>query len=275
MNKIQKVIMFSSMTLIFTAMVGCGEKTNMALSSTKSAAEIVKIQQVKETSASSVNASVFTSSFEINDDNIKLNEGTKLLNVDGHVYVPIRFVAESFGATIDYDAESHKIIIKNKKLDLIDPDYKGIVVGNLILTKLGTKTRVTGHVSMLNIGNAKNKIKASLAFYNDNSELIGHVIINGDGIGVIPEIFVSEGLGDFRAYSTVNLHLDVLNNQITPKASTTLYESNKHKFTLNIPENWEGKYDITEYDNGVTFTDKANKTYGGLLFNIRAGDYGN
>ena len=222
-----------------------------------------------------IQALLFPASFEINGSNIGLNNDYKVLNVDGHAYVPIRLIAENLGATIDYDAESQKIFVKNKILDLTDPDYKGISVGNLILTKEGNNTKVTGQLKMEGVGSTKNTIAASLSFYNDKSEKIGDIAINGNDFGVESQTFVSEGSGDFRAYSAVNLHIGAVNNQIIPEAPSIVYENTKYNFTLRLPKSWEGKFDVEErvgeseaWPNSYNFIDKANKGYGGVIFTI-------
>lgn len=224
----------------------------------------------------SIQALLFPASFEINGSNIGLNNDYKVLNVDGHAYVPIRFIAENLGATIDYDAESEKIFVKNKILDLTDPDYKDISVGNLILTKDGNNTKVTGQLKMAGVGSSKNKIEAKLAFYNDKSEKIGDIAISGNDFGVESQTFVSEGAGDFRAYSAVNLRIGAVNDHIISELPSVLYENTKYNFTLKLPKTWEGRYEVEEKviesegfraDN-YNFIDKANKGYGGVVFTI-------
>ncbi|MFD0677242.1 MULTISPECIES: stalk domain-containing protein [unclassified Paenibacillus] len=222
----------------------------------------------------SIHALLFPAHFEINGSKISMNDEYKVLNVDGHAYVPVRFVAEQLGATIDYDQEQQKIFVKNRKLDLSDPDYNGILVGNLILTKNGSNTKVTGQLQIEGVGNTKNTVEATLAFYNDNSEKIGEVAIHGDDFGVDAQTFISEGLGDFRAYSTVNLHVGHVNGHIIPAVPSIVYENRKNNFTLHLPKSWEGKYDAVEtVDKAskfetITFIDIANKEYGGVVFSI-------
>lgn len=222
----------------------------------------------------SIQVLLFPAHFEINGSKISMNDEYKVLNVDGHAYVPVRFVAEQLGATIDYDQEQQKIFVKNRKLDLSDPDYNGILVGNLILTKNGSNTKVTGQLQIEGVGNTKNTVEATLAFYNDNSEKIGEVAIRGDDFGVDAQTFVSEGLGDFRAYSTVNLHVGHVNGHIIPVVPSIVYENRKNNFTLHLPKSWEGKYDAVEtVDKAskfetITFIDIANKEYGGVVFSI-------
>lgn len=222
----------------------------------------------------SIQAFLFPASFEINGSDIELNNDYKVLNVDGHAYVPIRFIAENLGGTIDYDVELQKIFVKNKTLDLTDPDYKGISIGNLILTKEGNNTKVTGQLKMEGVGSTKNMIGANLSFYNDKSEKIGDITINGNDFGVDSQTFVSEGSGDFRAYSAVNLHIGAVNNHIISEAPSIIYENTKYNFTLKLPKSWEGKYEVVDTVSSSSifesfgFIDKANKRYGGMIFSI-------
>jgi hypothetical protein len=219
----------------------------------------------------SIQALLFPASFEINGSNVALNNDYKVLNVEGRAYVPIRFVAENLGATIDYDAESKKVFVKNRTLDLTDPDYKGISVGNLILTKVGKNTKVTGQLRMEGVGNSKNMIGANLSFYNDNSEKIGEVAITGNNFGVESQVFMTYGSGDFRTYSTVNLHIGAVNNNIISEAPSVIYENTKLGFTLKLPKSWEGKYDLVEGTDYISFINIANKAagWGGGLFSIQ------
>ncbi|MDQ0872752.1 hypothetical protein QFZ77_001411 [Paenibacillus sp. V4I3] len=221
-----------------------------------------------------IQALLFPASFEINGNSTTLNNDYKVLNVDGHAYVPIRFVAEHLGATIDYDADTHKIFMKNANLTLTDPNYKGITVGNLILTKLGENTKVTGQLQIEGMGNTKNMIGANLSFYNDKWEKVGEVAISGNDFGVDAQTFVSEGLGDFRTYSTVNLHIGAVNNRIISQVPSIMYENKAYNFTLKLPKRWEGKYEVanTIFEaskrESFDFIDKANKVFGGVSFTI-------
>lgn len=224
--------------------------------------------------SNSIQALLFPAHFEINENNIFLNNDYKVLNVDGHAYVPIRFVSEHLGATVDYDQEQQKILVKNRALDLSDPDYNGIYVGNLILTKDGSSTKVTGQLKIEGVGNTQNAVEATLAFYNDRSDKIGEVTINGNDFGTDAHTFVTEGLGDFRAYSTVNLHVGHVNGRTVDAAPSFVYENKKNNFTLNLPKSWEGKYAVAEatdeaskFEN-ISFIDVANKEYGGVVFSI-------
>lgn len=186
-----------------------------------------------------IQALLFPASFEINGSQVKMDSDYQILNVDGHAYVPIRFVAENLGATIDYDAESQKIVVKNKPLDIKDPDYANISVGNLILTKEGNQTKVTGQLKFEGVGNSLNMVGAGLSFYNEDNQEIGKAVISGNNFGVDAQTFVTEGEGDFNNYDAVYLHIGAINHRIMSDAPTMLYRNSSYRFTLAIPSSWE------------------------------------
>ncbi|MDR6552659.1 stalk domain-containing protein [Paenibacillus qinlingensis] len=221
-----------------------------------------------------IQALLFPASFEINGSQVAMNKEYQVLNVDGHVYVPVRFVAEHLGAAIDYDSESEKILIKNKALDIVDPDYAKVSVGNLIATKSGNKTKVTGQLTISGVGNSQNMIGAGLSFYNENNEKIGEAAISGNQFGVDTQTFVTEGDGDFRHYDAVYLYIGAVNNRIISEVPHTMYANPKYHFSLNIPTSWEGKYEVEERLDEAServnflFIHKANSAFGGVVFSI-------
>ncbi|MDF2649926.1 MAG: copper amine oxidase-like protein [Paenibacillus sp.] len=163
----------------------------------------------------SIQALLFAVKFQFNGQGVEIGEEYKVLNYDGHTYVPIRFVAENIGAAIDYDTDNETIVIKNGPLDIKDPNYKGISVGNLILTKDGKNTKVIGQLKMENMGNEKNMVGANLSFYNEKDEEIGEIAITRHDFSNEAKSFEAIGVGDFRAYSAVKLHIGVVNGRIT------------------------------------------------------------
>ncbi|CAH1203749.1 hypothetical protein PAECIP111891_02413 [Paenibacillus allorhizoplanae] len=221
-----------------------------------------------------IQALLFPASFEINGSQVKMDSDYQILNVDGHAYVPIRFVAENLGATIDYDAESQKIVVKNKPLDIKDPDYAKISVGNLILTKAGNQTKVTGQLEFEGVGNSLNMVGAGLSFYNEDNQKIGEAVISGNNFGVDPQTFVTKGEGDFKNYDAVYLHIGAINHRIMIDAPTMLYRNSSYRFTLAIPSSWEEKYEVVEQKdeeserNNFLFINQANKAFGGVIFSI-------
>lgn len=225
--------------------------------------------------ANSIQALLFPAAFEINDSVVPLGKDYKAVSIDGHAYVPVRFVAENLGATIGYDAELQKIVIRNGKLDLTDPDYEAITVGNLVLTKAGNSTNVTGQLVLAGVGSSENKIEATLSFYNDLSEQLGTVTVKGNTFGVHAQTFSAKGAGDFRNYTAVSLQIKTVNNKAIITAAPVVYENKKYNFTLDLPRSWEGKYEFVESADkekgteNYAFINQANKAgYGGYLFSI-------
>ncbi|NQX64245.1 stalk domain-containing protein [Paenibacillus qinlingensis] len=224
--------------------------------------------------SNTIQALLFPASFEINGNQIKMNTDYQILNVDGHAYVPVRFVAENLGATIDYDSEAQKIVVKNKPLDIKDPDYESIAVGNLIVTKAGNKTKVTGQLKFEGVGNSLNMVGAGLSFYNEDNQEIGAAVISGTNFGVEPQTFVTEGEGDFKNYDAVYLHIGAVNHRIIREVPPMLYHNSQYRFTLDLPSSWEGKYEVEERSDEAServnylFINKANKAFGGVLYSI-------
>jgi hypothetical protein len=122
--------------------------------------------------------------------------------------VPIRFVAESTGANVGYDDETKRIIVKSGNLNIADPEIKRLSIGNLILTKDGSNTKVTGQLN-IDLPNTTT-VGAFLGFFNDKSELIGSTVVSG-GFQQGVQTFEATGSGDFRNYSSVELIVSNMN----------------------------------------------------------------
>jgi hypothetical protein len=166
----------------------------------------------------SIQALLFPTKFEFNGKAVDPGEEYTVLNYHGHAYVPIRFIAEQIGATVDYEAETGQIFVKNEALTVTDPEYPTVSVGNLILVKEGSNTKVTGQIRMTETGMAENMIGASLTFYNDKSEKIGEAPLLGSKYGEAIQQFEAVGSGDFRKYASVNLHIEAANYKMVGKS---------------------------------------------------------
>lgn len=159
--------------------------------------------------ASSNQALLFPVKFKINDQLKEIGSEYATLNYEGHVYVPIRFVAESLGAGVGYNGESKEVIVKQGQLDIVDsnPNAKDdMQVGNLILVKEGNQTKVSGVFKIPR----QAKIGANLAFLNDKGEQLGFVMFN-DTYEAGTRSFELLGDGDFVNYSSVKLHVGYFN----------------------------------------------------------------
>ncbi|MEK3917323.1 stalk domain-containing protein [Paenibacillus sp. FSL H7-0331] len=158
-------------------------------------------------------ASNFPVKFDFNGLARELEEGYTVLNYNGHAYAPVRFIAENLGANIDYDAENEKVVIKNGNLDLFDMNLSGASGGNLVVTKDGTRTKVTGQLKIENLPEEKNTVEGSLYFYNNNNEKIGEAIIKGDHFGKQIQNFTAFGEGYFANYSSAKMEINSINGR--------------------------------------------------------------
>lgn len=156
--------------------------------------------------STTIEAVLFPTNFEFNGITKQLDDEYVVMNYNGHAYVPIRFIIENMDANIRYEEASQKIIVKYGHLDIVDPEEKSVRIGNLILTKDGANTKVTGQLQM----DFNGHLGANLSFYDDNGEKLGFVVFNQrypKGI----QSFELTGKGDFTNYSTVKLNVGYLN----------------------------------------------------------------
>ncbi|WP_248925161.1 hypothetical protein [Paenibacillus hamazuiensis] len=110
--------------------------------------------------------------------------------------------------------------------------------------------------------------------HNSNNEKIGEAAIGGSDFGVDAVPFVTEGNGDFRQYSAVNLRIDAVNDHSIAAAPSIVYDNAESGFTLALPATWAGKYSVEEQMDGgsqtgsIHFIDTANKRFGRVIFTI-------
>ncbi|WP_058302805.1 copper amine oxidase N-terminal domain-containing protein [Gorillibacterium timonense] len=225
--------------------------------------------------ASPLQARLFPAGFTINGKEVQLDKAYKVLEADGHTYVPVRFVAENLGATVGYEADSHRVYIQNGPLTVGDPNFPGVSVGNLILTRSGKNTSVIGQLQYAGVGNTKNSLEASLTFYNAANKKLGSAILKGS-FGVDTQTFTTTAAGDLRGYQTVILQVTSENGKSVTPASTLLYENKEYGFALALPAAaWKDKFTVEKEVDPETqlvtlgFIDKANQQTGGVVFRIQ------
>ncbi|MBD0381807.1 DUF4309 domain-containing protein [Paenibacillus sedimenti] len=73
-----------------------------------------------------IQAYLFKANYTINGESKALGEEYTTLNVNGHAYVPIRWIAESMGKIVNYDHDSQTVAINDTNLSkklVIDKDF--------------------------------------------------------------------------------------------------------------------------------------------------------
>ncbi|QRG69685.1 copper amine oxidase N-terminal domain-containing protein [Brevibacillus choshinensis] len=223
--------------------------------------------------SSSILAYLFPVQFEINGQSVPMSKEVTVLKVDGRAYVPIRFIADHLGATIGYEDAAKKIIIKNQMLDITDPAYKSISAGNLIVTKDGNRSMVTGQIQLSGVGNTQNSVEAALSFYDAENQKLGEAVISGTQFGADVQTFVTYANGDLRGYRTVILHVKAVNKETVADEKGIVYENKDYAFGLTLPKSWEGNFEIMKAPSDGTemtyhFIDRPNKAYGGVIFTL-------
>ncbi|SES99662.1 stalk domain-containing protein [Paenibacillus sp. NFR01] len=208
--------------------------------------------------------------FEVNGQQVSKNAAAKAVNINGSIYVPLQFMAEALGGTAGYDADRHAVMVKNGPLDITDTRVPGLSAGNILLSKSGKNTWITGQLQLAGVGNSLHTMTAVLSFYDEDNRKIGEAPLNVKQLGVDKTTFTAVGNGDLRASSEVFLQVRKLDGQVVPEQATIRYSNAKYGFTMKLPDSWQGKYAVVE---GPTNPEgPANllfkNRYGGILFSV-------
>lgn len=137
--------------------------------------------------SNAIQAVLFPASFSFNGEEKEVGKDFAVLNYNGHVYVPIRFVAESMNAAVSYRADNKQISIlfEDGGLLLRDPAYPEIAVGNLQLNEvegkreLGGKVMLDGDIAGKRMDlDAPIRFMGKLVFYDLNSAVSGSAFVS-------------------------------------------------------------------------------------------------
>lgn len=151
-----------------------------------------------------IQALIFPVKIKINGQEKQLMDDYQILNVDGHAYVPIRYVAENVGINVGYDDVNQTILLAYGTTFTQDKNETNVSIGDLILTtdKYKDTTKVTGHIALTN--KEPSYVDATLEFYDSQNNLVGNVFIENDFQSDLNN-FETRGNGDLTTYSSVVL----------------------------------------------------------------------
>lgn len=165
-------------------------------------------------------ALLFSANYEINGGKVELPNGYHTLNVDGHAYVPVRFISENMGADIDWYSDTKTISVNSlSPYEPIYTDWEGYYpqfkVGNVKVSKVGNDSKVTGSFSIQGEAKSSNSVAFSLTFYNEDGEELGRVGAGDDIYGGEVKSFeaISKGV-DLSQYSKVKMELGIFDHVI-------------------------------------------------------------
>jgi hypothetical protein len=147
---------------------------------------------------------LFSVRYEFNGQTKELDSEYTTLNYNGHAYVPIRFLAENTGATVEYDDATKTIYVVNGKMNIKDPNIKTVTIGNLILTYDASSdlTNISGKLDLL--ATESQHILGELLFFDQQNKLISRVAINNyvhSGINTLTD----QKNGNITTYASVKL----------------------------------------------------------------------
>ncbi|TDG00741.1 stalk domain-containing protein [Paenibacillus piri] len=164
-------------------------------------------------SSETIQAILNKTTFDINGKEVAVGEEYGgVINYNGHIYVPIRFAAEHLRSAVGYDSEKQQVIIKNDGSTIYDTRYQSIALENLIATKEGNDTRVSGQIKSYNPSVTKT-IDAKLSFYNQDGAKIGEASFSAKDFEDEPKSFETVGVGDFRNYAKVEVDIEAVNSR--------------------------------------------------------------
>lgn len=187
--------------------------------------------------ADTIQALLFPVKFEFNGEARAMDAEYDTLNYKGHLYVPVRYVADNLGATVVYDESQGKVAFRSGELTIPDSVTKGIAAGNIILTKEGNRTKITGMLSYGMTGRyfydsrrqKYNELEATLYFFNKQGEIIGEADIKGDTFSNTPHSFEAYSDKDISQYASIQLYTYSING-------FTIYEvPNLYKRDIPVP----------------------------------------
>ncbi|MBE1444092.1 stalk domain-containing protein [Paenibacillus sp. OAS669] len=169
--------------------------------------------------------------FEFNGEPRAMDSEYDTLNYKGHLYVPVRYVADNLGATVVYDEKEDKVLFRSGELNIPDSLTKGIAAGNLIFTKEGNRTKITGQLVYGRTGQyfhdshrqKWNQLEATLYFFGKQGEIIGEADIKGDKFSSTPYSFETHTDQDISQYAYVQLYTYSINGS-TIHEVPNLYE---------------------------------------------------
>jgi hypothetical protein len=163
-----------------------------------------------------------------NGKQMSLGQEYVAFNYDGHLYLPIRYFAESMGAAIGYNStnETVSILFSSDQTVIKDPNFLGISVGNLVLNKKEGKTSIQGQLLIEESQETKKDplyCFFTLHFYNQSGLEIGQadyglLLERENQIGGINQ-FETMGSGDLTNYSRVELKVSYFDE--TPAKGNT------------------------------------------------------
>ena len=174
-----------------------------------------------------IQAYLFPAKITVNGKEASMGEEYKILNYEGHAYLPIRYVGEYIGGFVDYDGDTSTITLNyypGGSAVLTDsisaPTFH---VGNIHVEKKGSQSIVSGLMSLdketpeNSGGTDTHMIDFDLKFYDTSGKLLGIYTSGGRLRNGDIQYFEGTVDADLSSYSKVELDSGMLDHPKLPK----------------------------------------------------------
>lgn len=158
-----------------------------------------------------IQASLFPIKLIFNGKEQSVSKEYKVLNVDGHTYLPARFIVEKMEGGIKYNSKNKTI-----EIDYLSPSspiysdeagyYPEVKVGNLKITKKGNQSLVSGSFTVFGAKD-DHGIGYTLDFFDKDGKNLGSVNVAGNVKKGHVTNFEEKFTGDLTSYETVTMEL--------------------------------------------------------------------
>ncbi|MDQ0874344.1 hypothetical protein QFZ77_003003 [Paenibacillus sp. V4I3] len=126
-----------------------------------------------------IQALIFPAKININGVTHEVSDEYRILNVDGHAYVPIRYIAENTGSIVGYDQKNQVISLAYGQINIQDPNDKSISIGDLVVEPIQVNLeKLKGHIKVDRT--ATSYVNLTIEFYDKDGELLGSTDISDD-----------------------------------------------------------------------------------------------
>ncbi|NRF92032.1 ankyrin repeat domain-containing protein [Paenibacillus frigoriresistens] len=126
-----------------------------------------------------IQALIFPAKININGVTHAVSDEYRILNVDGHAYVPIRYIAENTGSIVGYDQKNQVISLAYGQINLQDPNDKSISIGDLVVEPISINLEgLQGHIKVDRA--ATSYVNLTIEFYDKDGKLLGSTDLSDD-----------------------------------------------------------------------------------------------
>jgi hypothetical protein len=155
----------------------------------------------------SIQALIFPAKININGVTHDLNNDYRILNVDGHAYVPIRYIAENTGTIVGYDQNNQVISLAYGQINLQDPNDKSISIGDLVVEPNSVNLEVLqGHIKVDRA--ATSYVNLTIEFYDKDGKLLGSTDLSDDFKPGIQSFKTTNSGFNSTGYTTVKVRVN-------------------------------------------------------------------